>query len=259
VVYDPYTGTFGDVDGDSSLFALPTDEDPFSIPTDDVEDERFDEPSEWSKPAGDIPSGTVGSISYDRGDNEIVGRPTQLDRDYGVRSPRESAADRRAAEELRERARTDTGNRNVRRAAGQHEGSPPTGGSGDSPIAGSIADAATRLRANIHPTGEERAYNPETGTLGLDRRVENVVKAIGAGKGANNAIPKEFTQTVVHEVPTFDGVDFECEIYAVKMNSSGDWLVTVKVPFRYRSTVTDLSGAAGMNLKTRMELDGYIA
>jgi hypothetical protein len=41
------------------------------------------------------------------------------------------------------------------------------------------------------------------------------------------------------------------------MNAAGDWLVTFKLPFSYRSVVTELSAAAGMNLRTNMKLDGF--
>jgi hypothetical protein len=256
VVYDPYTGTFGDGDGDHPLFDSPTDEGPFGLPTDDVEDDRHDEHTEWSRPAGDIPSGTVGSISYDRGDNEIVGRPTALDGDDGSWSGRTTAAERDAIEERGARDRSDTGNRNIRRAAGQHEANVGEGSVGKPTPAATLEDAAARLRDSI--TGTERTFNPDTGTLGLDRNVEKLVKVAAQGGGFNAILDKPaFTHTKIQEVPTFDGADFECEIYAVKMNAAGDWLVTVKVPFGYRHVVTDLSGAAGMNLKTHMELDGF--
>lgn len=260
MVYDPDTGLFGDVfDPDSGLFDSAVDSDPFTIPTDDVQDDRHDEPREWSQPSSSIPSGTVGSISYDRGDNEIVGRPTEMDRDNGVRSPRQSADERRASEERRDRERADTGSRNVRRAAGQHSGEPGEGSSRDTPVASNLADAAARLRADIQPTGDERTFDPGTGTLSVDRGVDGYVKALGSGVNAGSGGHRApvLTRTTVPEAPTFVGVDFECEMYAVKMNSSGDWLVTFKVPFRHRSAITELSGAAGMNLKTRMELDGF--
>jgi hypothetical protein len=93
----------------------------------------------------------------------------------------------------------------------------------------------------------------------LDRGVGDYVKVIASGGNFRPRGKETATYRGVTEAATFEGVDFECEIYAVKMNSAGDWLITVKVPFGYRSTVTELSGAAGMNLKTHMELDGFVA
>jgi hypothetical protein len=254
MTYDPHTGAFGDF----PLFDTGNDADPFAIPTDDVQDDGTDGDSEWSKPAGDIPSGQIGNITYDRGDNEIVGRPTSLDRNDGAWTPRVTPDERRNLEESADRSRTDTGNRNVRRAARQHEGSSREREEGDRTLATSLTDAAAKLRRSV--TGNERTYDPDTATLGVDRGVDHFIKTVAAGSKPTHLDPESsttFTHRQVHEVATFQEVDFECELYAAKMNAAGDWLVTFKLPFSYRSVVTELSAAAGMNLRTNMKLDGF--
>lgn len=234
MTYDPFTDSFGPDGGDF---------DPLS--PDDVEDVEGEEHRAFSIPAGDIPVGTIGSLSYDRGDNEIVGVPTQVDRDDVARPRRGfSKVERDQAERREHRAGTDTGVRNVGRAAATVQGGTREGGDGrGDEIAGTIESAASQLLQSIRGTGGARTGQP-TGQLGWTPvRVAARVKSHGEHTYREDMLGKKI-------------IEFECEVYGVKMNSAGDWMLTVRVPYKDRGAITELGGVTGLNLMTRMESMG---
>jgi hypothetical protein len=61
---------------------------------------------------------------------------------------------------------------------------------------------------------------------------------------------------VREEATRVQTIEFDSEIYAVKMNAAGDWLVTLKVPYASRESIVGLSAVSGMNMKTRMVPNG---
>lgn len=272
-------GGDGPIGWDDDLLFDNPEEDPFGLPVVSPADDEGVGESTFSRPAGDTPSGTIGAVSYDRGNNEIVGVPTSLDGDNGVRPGRPTRAERATAERVRDRERTDTGHRNVRRAAGSHSGESGEGEAGESSggsstPATSIESAASRLRDSIahHPSNgmgtgltltavdeipEIHGGRPPMVDTEADGFAE-YMKTMGAGRAPtriNSA--RGFERTFSHPEVDFSSAEFDCEVYACKMNAAGDWLVTFKVPFAYRTTVAELSGAAGLNLHTRMEVDGF--
>lgn len=272
MTYDPYTGNFGDdVFGGEPLFAVDVEDD-ILITTDDVEDDGGSERTPFSIPSGDIPSGTIGVISYDRGDNEIIGRPTQVGGDDVVgpgRGPTKSERD--SAQRVRERQAANTGNRNIRRVATDHpRGDTEAAAGGQRGVESSISDAQDRLIRTIRSDGGSDRVTGDVGRitggvepLPVDRdkkdKLDEYLRIVAAGKVPqvthslvrNGAGPKVRVETIDTQV-----IEFDSEIYGVKMNAAGDWLVTLKVPFTYRDAVTDLSGVTGLNMRTRMEANG---
>ena len=238
MTYDVDSGLFGDDPFDNNLYDphLPN---PWEV-------ESTDNPDAVTVAGGDIPVGAVVRISYDRGDNEIVSGPDEVD---GGHVPRErrgpSRLDQQYVERKRERQATDTGIGNVRGAAGQHTGSDPTGvpGTNGSP-AGSFAEAAARLSADTGSADH---------TPGVADRVEHFIKQTLAGNQpkmerfirSNSQLPQEFTEAT-----------FECTVYKISTNTQGDWLVTIKIPFENRTQAREIDGAFGLAIETTMRRKG---
>lgn len=259
MTYDPFTGEFGDDDGVSF---------PFDIPV--MEDDGNDEGEPIILPGGDIPSGTVGAISYDRGDNEIVAGPVSVDRSDDVRTPRgPTRIERERAERAQERAAADTGNRNVRGASTGHAGADRAGSNGGpGGLAGSVREAADRLRAQLGEpaSGSTGVVAGPTATLepGVNPALEKYLTqvAIGAPQPGHKLIPPNRGAGETRKAPTepaeiFDRVEFNCEVYKIGTNAAGDWMVTFKIPFADRNAIVALSAAYGMNLQTTMVGHGY--
>lgn len=58
------------------------------------------------------------------------------------------------------------------------------------------------------------------------------------------------TRGAVRTTPKFDSARFECHVYGLKANSSGDWLLTVKID---SNAAMELGEAFGMAIITTME------
>ena len=271
MTYDPYAGVFGnDEFGGDPLFAVDVEDD-IIITTDDGGDDGEERLPPVSIPSGDIPSGTVGSISYDRGDNEIVGRPTEVGGDDVVGAGRgPTKREREDARAGRERRAADTGNRNVGRAATDNPRSDSEGsGGGQGPVAGTIAASQDRFIRTVRSDGGSGGPTGDVGRVTgrvEPQPIEETEEALAEylRQAALNKQPRVTTSTVrLGTGPTIreeglgvEAIEFDSEIYGVKMNQAGDWLVTLKVPFIYRDSVTQLSTVTGMNMKTRMETNG---
>jgi hypothetical protein len=255
VVYDPDSGTFSDTPFGNTGNPL---QDAFGIPVDDADDGIEDGRTAFVVPAGDVPVGTVGRISYDRGDNELISGPTELDGDHVPWSPGGNRRERDVGKELGSRQRTHTGDRNIRGAARQHGVGAETGGSGGSgekALAGSIDAAGKRL-------AERETRVSDTG--GLDPRLAKYLQAAAVGKTdhfeAGPKGPGTTEQTLARKPeqggpPTFRRGEFVAEVYGCKMNVAGDWLVQFKIPHRYTEFVVGLSTVAGMMLTFQCEVE----
>lgn len=247
MVYDPYTRSFVDDDSDSLLFD-PGVEDVFAIDDDDEPSVRDD----WSKPAGVIPVGELGSISYDRGNNEVVRTPNEMVGDDVLRERRGLSKVERDQHARRvEREAADTGNRNVGRAAAEHGGAPDEdGGRGQGSVANSVAAAADRLLRSVrhHPsdTGGEAGSPEDMGraTGGMESRVVPISGRKWSAKPAEN----------VQLEPTT--LSFNAEVHGIRTNVQGDWMVTIKVPFYASDAVMALNKLTGMNLEVTVISNG---
>lgn len=253
--------SLGDDGLDSDLFGSPPVEDVFQLPGVDTEVDGEPTDSIVSRPAGDTPSGTIGALSYDRGDNEVVGRPTEIDGDNLDWNARRSRGDRELADRRANRQRAGAGDRNIGRAARQHPSNTGTGERRGSAPAASLADAASRLRSTV--ATDERAGSNDP--VSVDSGVETFIKQSMAGRAPRgpSADPlkaerakKKFERKTSQALPSMDTVDFEAEVYGLKMTAAGDWLLTMKVPWRYRESLAGFGAIAGMNLRVHMDVDG---
>jgi hypothetical protein len=242
MTYDPDSGVFGDDSIGNGLFdsSLPN---PWELSTDEPEDDEHYVGQSVTVAAGDNPVGGIGITAYDRGDNLIVQGPIEMDRDNVTRKGRGPTKLERIAQQRREeRTATDTGNRNIGRAAGQHSGSSIAGlGGGGGGTASSIEEAADRLQQSL-------------GGVTDPGRLDDRVKAFIA-KTLNNPRDSragEFPEPKPTRPPGFDTAKFECTINKIATNTQGDWLVTIKIPFEHRAEVRELDGGFGMAIETVM-------
>lgn len=203
-----------------------------------------------------IAAGQPGVISYDRGDNEVVIGPTSLGRsdDLGP-GTRTSRAERDYAQRARERQAINTGDRNIR-------GATPDSDRGDrkrtSGIKGdrssSIEEAANRLRADLRTSDITERESSTDGTGRMDDRVDRVEEYIKVNQHSGGK--RNYTRRTISHAPTFEEIDFECQIYGIKANASGDWMITIKVPYEESHAATALAKAYGLALRTRMTKKG---
>lgn len=237
---------FADTDDDIARFLGP--------PEIDTGDTESDDRLPGSTSAGNVPVGTVGRISYDRGDNEIVGVPTELDDDYVPRARTNNREERIVAAEYRDRQATDTGLGNLRRLTREH----PAGiGEGATGKHASIADAGNSLRLEL--VRGERGVSTSSG---LDHRVESWLRLTAQAKDARlageqrNKLSARSGRTTA-EAPTFSETEFNCEFYGLKMNNAGYWMLTLKIENSEGDRIMELSRSVGLNLKTSMISEGF--
>jgi hypothetical protein len=253
-------GDFDDILGDDLLFSDDVDDLPpfLSAPGVDGGDDDQPERIPGSTAAGNIPAGQFGRISYDRGDNEIIGVPTSLDGDHVPRARVSTVDERFAADKLRERAAVDTGNRYVGRVTGVN---PAQSGTGAPRSYASIAEAGSAITESIErvePTGDRTDENG-----GLDHRIANWLRAVATGRDPRLAGEQRNKLTANNRrttsvAPTFKQTEFYCEFYGLKLNNAGNWLLTVKVENHEGPSMEELSRAVGLNLKTTMTSEGFV-
>jgi hypothetical protein len=77
-------------------------------------------------------------------------------------------------------------------------------------------------------------------------------KAIGKRTFTSQASNRTVTQA-----PSFARTEFNCEVYGIKQNNAGAWLVTVKIENAESDRIVELSRASGLNLHTVMESVGF--
>lgn len=257
MTYDPDTGLFGSDDSSSNLFATTSERFPWEITEDDEPDDGSDDVKPVIISAGDVPVGSVGRISYDRGTNEVVAGPVEVVRDSdartGTRGP--TKLERDAAERVRLRTAVDTGLGNIRRVAGQHKNGDSAGDAGGTRgPASSLTEAADRfkqsLRGTDHPANLQPSV-PADGTGRVDDRIRHFVTRTLAGTQPH--IDKQnWTKVERTRESEFSEVSFECMVQKVASNTAGDWIITIKIPYEDRGAATELGGAYGLALETRM-------
>jgi hypothetical protein len=251
MTYDPGTGVFSDDDdGFSPLFAS-HERLPWEIKTDDGEDDGSDDVKPIIVPAGDVPVGSIGSISYDRQTNTVVAGPVELDRTNDVRPTTRGPTklERAAAERVKLRKAVDTGIGNLRGLAGQHKGSNHTGDAGGTRgPASSLEEAADRFRQSFGRTDNSL---PADDSRGVDDRLNHFVTRTLAGKPPEMD-KQNWTKVQRIRESEFQKAEFECMVQKVASNTAGDWIVTIKIPYEDRAAATELGSAYGLALNTRM-------
>lgn len=144
-------------------------------------------------------------------------------------------------DQQRDLERTDTGIRNVRRVAESRSESPTTGSAGgfarkqNSPtVANSIGDAQQRIRADAAVPLSDDELGPAI------RALDNGVKS--------RKITRHYEKQAITQPPTFRSTNFEATLTGLKANTTGDWIVMLRIPQQYREQATSLGDAYGLAL-----------
>lgn len=148
------------------------------------------------------------------------------------------------AAERAAREAADTGNRNIRRTAEQHDRSAGEGAGGNrtshsTEVDSSISAAAQRIRSEI------------AGPVDIGRRSSAIEKFVRDGHLPMG--PRQYQKTGITAPPRFMATDFEAMLMGLKANASGDWIVTIKIDQQQGDRVFPLNGAFGLALDMRVE------
>jgi hypothetical protein len=198
------------IDNPISHFAVPTDHPAFRPPEDGEDGSGYDPAtsqhdgldSPFGNPIVQLPVGRYDGFS-NQDDSQMVG----VD---GTDDPRQRTADRQYIADRLDRARETIATRAIgQRNAIAHSRSVGEGeGSGD----------------DVPPTALETALAESLEQAGVRFRDERESRS-----GDNAAVKLPYTMRGITRVPTFQSAAMTGQLYGLKSNTAGDWMVTLKI------------------------------
>lgn len=175
---------------------------------------------------------------YDGPHLESIGR-LQQDDDQSLPWERGTGQPISGSAEQRARDAADTGNRHVGRVAAERAPSTGTGigRNRSQPVANNILDAQQRIRAQSRLALDD------------DERLA-AVKSYEAGEIKKPT--RSYTKQHILAPPTFQQCEFEATLIGLKANTSGDWIVNLKVPPLDDEAVISLKHGYGLALEVHV-------